>query len=78
MARVQWQQPNDLRIDVIGRRFRARQRDLELSSVWDRPWFVPRGVDDSVRIFSRRVPGHGRAASPRLDRTCLVPLRVDR
>ncbi len=59
VARIQWQQPNDLRIDVIGRRFRARNRDLELSSAWDRPWFVPRGVDDSVRIFSDDFPATG-------------------
>jgi hypothetical protein len=59
VARVQWQQPNDLRVDVIGRRFRSRRRDLELSSIWARPWFVPRGVDDSVRIFSNRFPATG-------------------
>jgi hypothetical protein len=27
--------------------------------VWDRPWFVPRGVDDSVRIFSNEFPATG-------------------
>jgi Haemolysin secretion/activation protein ShlB/FhaC/HecB len=59
IARVQWQRPNDLRIDVLGRRFRSRRRDLELSSIWARPWFVPRGVDDSVRIFSNRFPATG-------------------
>ena len=59
VARVQWQQPNDLRVDVIGRRFRTRSRTLQLSSVWDRPWFVPRGVDDSVRIFSNDFPATG-------------------
>jgi hypothetical protein len=59
VARVQWRHPNDLRIDVIGRRFRSRSRDLELSSIWARPWFVPRGVDDSVRIFSSRFPATG-------------------
>jgi len=59
VARVQWQQPNDLRVDVVGRRSRARDSRLELSSVWDRPWFVPRGVDDSVRIFSNDFPATG-------------------
>ena len=59
VARVQWQQPNDLRVDVIGRRFQTRNRTLQLSSVWDRPWFVPRGVDDSVRIFSNDFPATG-------------------
>ena len=59
VARVQWQQPNDLRVDVFGRRFRSRSGSFELSSVWDRPWFVPRGVDDSVRIFSNEFPATG-------------------
>jgi hypothetical protein len=59
VARVQWQQPNDLRVDIVGRRFRSRGGGFELSSVWDRPWFVPRGVDDSVRIFSNEFPATG-------------------
>jgi hypothetical protein len=59
VARVQWRQPNDLRVDVVGRRFRARNSQLRLSSVWDRPWFVPRAVDDSVRIFSNDFPATG-------------------
>jgi hypothetical protein len=59
VARVQWQRPNDLRVDVIGRRFRSRSESLQLSSVWDRPWFVPRGVDDSVRVFSKEFPAVG-------------------
>jgi hypothetical protein len=59
VAQVQWQRPNDLRVDVIGRRFRTRSESLRLSSVWDRPWFVPRGVDDSVRVFSKEFPAEG-------------------
>lgn len=76
VAAIQWQRPNDLRVDVIGRRFRSRISDLELSSVWDRPWFVPRGVDDSVRIFSNDFPARGAlhplaAAGPRWYRYAL-------
>ncbi len=59
VARVQWQAPNDLRVDIEGRRFRSRNTAIQLSSVWDRPWFVPRGVDDSVRIFSNDFPATG-------------------
>jgi hypothetical protein len=59
VAEVQWQRPNDLRVDVVGRRSQSRSETLELSSVWDRPWFVPRGVDDSVRIFSNEFPATG-------------------
>jgi hypothetical protein len=59
VADVQWQQPNDLRVDMIARRFRSRGSGLQLSSVWDRPWFVPREVNDSVRIFSDEFPATG-------------------
>jgi hypothetical protein len=59
VAAVQWQRPNDLRVDVVGRRFRSRSESIRLSSVWDRPWFVPRSVDDSVRIFSDEFPATG-------------------
>lgn len=58
-AVVAWQRPNDLRVDVIGRRYRSRLPDLNASSVFDRPWFVPRGVGDSVRIFSDEFPATG-------------------
>jgi hypothetical protein len=58
VADVQWQRPNDLRVDVLGRRSGSRS-GLRLSSVWDRPWFVPRSVDDSVRIFSDEFPATG-------------------
>jgi hypothetical protein len=59
VADVQWRRPNDLRVDVVGRRSRSRSETVELSSVWDRPWFVPRAVDDSVRIFSDEFPATG-------------------
>jgi hypothetical protein len=59
VADVQWQRPNDLRVDVVGRRSRSRSESIQLSSVWDRPWFVPRSVDDSVRIFSDEFPATG-------------------
>ncbi len=58
VADIAWQRPNDLRVDVLGRRAESRS-DLRLSSVWDRPWFVPRSVDDSVRIFSDEFPATG-------------------
>ena len=50
-ALVAWQAPNDLRIDILGRRFRSRSSSLQLSSRQSHPWFVPRGLGDSVRIF---------------------------
>ncbi|MGE5926010.1 MAG: ShlB/FhaC/HecB family hemolysin secretion/activation protein, partial [Gemmatimonadota bacterium] len=58
-ALVAWQLPNDLRVDVVGRRYRSRNPELTASSVFDRPWFVPRSVGDSVRIFSNEFPATG-------------------
>jgi hypothetical protein len=58
-ALVEWQRPNDLRVDVIGRRFRTRDPEWDFSSVFYRPWFVPRGVGDSVRLFSDNFPATG-------------------
>lgn len=55
-GRVQWQRPNDLRVEILGRRQRSRSDELDLQSVFDRPWFVPRSVGDSVRIFSDDFP----------------------
>ena len=58
-ATVAWHLPNDLRVDVIGRRTKTRSGIPPLSSVFDRPWFVPRSVGDSVRIFSNEFPATG-------------------
>ncbi len=56
-ARVEWAWPNDLRVEILGRRARARSEGLEPVSVFDRPWFVPRGLGDSVRLFGNDFPG---------------------
>jgi hypothetical protein len=58
-AQIAWHLPNDLRVDVIGRRAATRNGAPPLSSVFDRPWFVPRSVGDSVRIFSNDFPATG-------------------
>ncbi|HEU4647530.1 MAG TPA: hypothetical protein VFS33_00625 [Gemmatimonadales bacterium] len=58
-ATVQWRRPNDLRVEVIGRRFARRDPNWDFSSVFDHPWFVPRGVGDSVRIVSDEFPATG-------------------
>lgn len=57
-VKVEWQEPNDLRVEVLGRRARAVSPELgrESWSIWDRPWFVPRGLADSIRIFSDEFP----------------------
>jgi hypothetical protein len=64
---VQWRRPNDLRLDIVGRRARSRSAGLNINSMFDRPWFVPRGLSDSVRIFGNDFP----------ERAALHPLALD-
>lgn len=59
VATVQWQRRNDLRIDVIGRRERSPSPEIDLSSSFEDPWFVPRDVDDSVRVLGLDFPASG-------------------
>lgn len=53
---IRWQRPNDLQIEMQGRRNRARDRDMDIRSVFDEPWFVPRALDDSVRLAGADFP----------------------
>ena len=53
---VQWAAPNDLRVDIVGRRASARSSDLKLTSNFDRPWFIPRSLTDSIRVFGKEIP----------------------
>lgn len=53
---LHWARPNDLKVDVLGRRSASRRKDINLNSIFDRPWFFPRGLTDSVRVFGNDVP----------------------
>lgn len=55
-GRVEWSQPNDLRVEILGRRSVARQRGLRTTSTFDRPWFIPRSLGDSIRVFGNEIP----------------------
>jgi hypothetical protein len=55
-ALVQWRHPNDIKVDVVGRRARARSEQWKIQSLFDKPWFVPRGLGDSVAFFANEVP----------------------
>jgi hypothetical protein len=59
VGRVAWQRPNDLTVVMEGRRHRSLAEGLDLSSSFTRPWFVPRGAGDSLRIFSDEFPATG-------------------
>jgi len=72
VAEIAWQQPNDLRVHVLGSRAVAPivriiqglggdvdedvERDLRRDLVPDRPWFIPRALGDSIRLMG--VPEH--------------------
>ena len=66
-GRVHWSAPNDLRLEILGRRARSRSEQYDISSVFDRPWFVPRSLGDSVRVFGNEFP----------ERAALHPLASD-
>jgi len=55
-AQVTWAAPNNLVVDIIGRREQSNNQELKLQSLWDRPWFVARGLTDSIRLFSDDFP----------------------
>jgi hypothetical protein len=53
---IRWQRPDDLQIEMAGRRARTRDPNAEFRSVFDEPWFVPRAVGDSVRLAGGDFP----------------------
>lgn len=53
---IRWQRPNDLQIELAGRRSRARNPEMKIRSIFDSPWFVPRALDDSVRLAGADFP----------------------
>ncbi len=55
-GRVTWRLPNDLRVDLDGRRNASRMEGVNLMSSFSRPWFVPRTLGDSIRIFGSEAP----------------------
>ena len=56
---VTWQLPNDLRVDLLGRRQASRLEGVKLVSSFNRPWFVPRTMGDSIRVFGSDAPTRG-------------------
>jgi Haemolysin secretion/activation protein ShlB/FhaC/HecB len=51
-AQLWWQAPNDVKVVMLGRRYRTAFRGVEVNSSWTRPWFVPRFLGDSIRLLS--------------------------
>jgi hypothetical protein len=63
-GRVQWSLPNDLRVDLLGRRGASRLDGVDLSSNFSRPWFVPRTLGDSIRLLGDDTDGARAAPHP--------------
>lgn len=63
-ALLTWQLPNDMRIDMLGRREVSRMSDVDLTSTFSHPWFVPRSLGDSLRIFGARQTPEEAAPHP--------------
>lgn len=55
-ARLTWAQPNDLKIDVTGRRGRSIFANAEVNASFERPWFIPRSLGDSIRLVDDELP----------------------
>ncbi|MBA2291013.1 MAG: hypothetical protein H0W15_01010 [Gemmatimonadales bacterium] len=55
-GRLVWALPNDLRVDLDGRRSASRIEGVNLTSSFGRPWFVPRTLGDSIRVFGSEAP----------------------
>jgi hypothetical protein len=66
-GRVAWQLPNDIQVDILGQRSRSRDARGTVYSAFDEPWFVPRRLSDSVRVFGNDFP----------QRASLHPLATD-
>ncbi len=62
-ARIAWSLPNDLKVDVLGQRavtafpeeFGDDDED-DVSAEFDRPWFIPRSLGDSIRLVDNELP----------------------
>lgn len=53
---VMWQLPNDLRVDLLGRRQASRLEGVKLESSFRQPWFIPRTMGDSIYVFGSDNP----------------------
>lgn len=50
-ARVTWRRPNDLQLEILGVRQRSVFPGTRAEIAYDRPWFVPRALGDSIHLM---------------------------
>ena len=55
-AKISWSLPNNLKVDVLGERTASTLPDAEFSAEFDRPWFIPRSLGDSIRMVDDELP----------------------
>ena len=62
-ARITWSLPNDLKVEVLGQRAVTAfpeglgdDEDDDVSAEFDRPWFIPRSLGDSIRMVGDELP----------------------
>ena len=56
IGRLQWQAPNDMKLDLKGMRMASRFKGIDADVDYDRPWFVPRSLGDSIRLVAESFP----------------------
>lgn len=56
VAKISWSLPNDLKVDVLGQRTASALPDADIEAEFDRPWFFPRGLGDSIRMVDDELP----------------------
>ena len=55
-ARISWSLPNNLKVDVLGQRVASALPIEGFDVEFDRPWFIPRSLGDSIRMVDDELP----------------------
>ena len=55
-AQIRWSLPNNLKVDVVGQRAVSIFPDEDIDAEFDRPWFIPRSLGDSIRMVDDEIP----------------------
>src|SRR6185436_2255442 len=55
-AHITWARPNDLHVKIIGVRSATTIRGAKIEGSFSNPWFVPRGLGDSIRFVDQELP----------------------
>src|SRR5438128_12687218 len=55
-ARITWARPNDLHVKITGVRSASSIPGAKVEGSFSNPWFVPRGLGDSIRFVDQELP----------------------